>query len=259
MTDPEPTWLASLPAAKAVVLREDIPLTGPLGRRELAEMLGLVAPGGREVLPDDVRNYDVESAQPVKVSPHRAAVTEPPARPEECTTPAGLRNLAPIHETAAPGRTKAPAKPRKRGPRPSRALPEGQRKPARIAACGTVSGGRRHTRLNEPWCDACREARNTYDRQRHARKKAAAGPQRSRVQCGTFGGYSKHKRDGQDPCDPCRHAMRAYFRDRYAIKTGRQPQSEKTAEYQRLTAAGVNPQTASLLSEATGEAERQTA
>lgn len=59
MTTDEPTWIATLPAAKAVVL--NVPRAEC---RELLECLGLIEPGGHVVLPDDTRNYDVDSTSP---------------------------------------------------------------------------------------------------------------------------------------------------------------------------------------------------
>ena len=42
------------------------------------------------------------------------------------------------------------------------------------AHCGTTKGYSRHLHYSVPLCDPCREAKNKYDRNRRAGKKAAA-------------------------------------------------------------------------------------
>lgn len=89
MTEPPPTYIATVPAAEKV-------RRFARGADELAtflDMLGLVQDG--VIAPDDVRHYDLPSASPIKASP---GVLEPSPtvrdlHPERCTTPAGLRNL----------------------------------------------------------------------------------------------------------------------------------------------------------------------
>lgn len=227
----EPTWLATLPAAKAVVLHAATTDEA----RELLDMLGLVD-GGR-IVPDDTRQYDIEGAQPVKTTPKGAHLWEPPDHTETFTSPPALRVLPPPEQPKprpAKGKT---AKPRVRK---SRAVPPEQHKPRKKTPCGTVSAAARHRRHGEPMCEPCKEASNAYDRERWHRRNPDRPPRRQSV-CGTFGGYAAHKRRGEDACEPCKVAMRAYFRARYAAKvTGR-------AEFDRLRNAGVNGASAAIL------------
>lgn len=228
----EPTWRATLPAARTVALHAT-----DLGEaRELLDMLGLVDDAGR-IRPDDTRQYDIEGAQPVKVNPKGAQLWEPPADPSSFTSPPALRVLPPPEKPAlAPRR---PSPPRKRKPR---TVPPEQRKVRKQAQCGTVSGIRRHTRAGEPVCEACKAARREYDRKRTEAKRAEAKPRSlGPVRCGTVGGPSAHKRRGEGVCDVCREAYRAYYRARYAERvSGR-------GEFERLCDAGVNEASAAIL------------
>lgn len=227
-----PTWLATLPAAKAVAKYAATPDEA----RELLAMLGLVDDAGR-IVPDDTRQYDIEGAQPVKTTPKGAQLWEPPARPETLTSPATLRVLPPPPKATREPRQPSPPRKRKRKP-----VPPELRKVRKQAECGTTSGIRRHTRAGEPPCDACKAARRAYERKRAEAKRAEREPRSlGPVKCGTVGGPNAHKRRGEDVCDACREAYRAYYRARYAERiSGR-------GEFERLVDAGVNEQSAAIL------------
>lgn len=66
--------------------------------RELLAMLGLIEPDGREILPDDTRVVHVETGSKApggkNANPSSPlAFAEHGRRPENCTTPPGLRDL----------------------------------------------------------------------------------------------------------------------------------------------------------------------
>lgn len=103
-------------AAAACVLRH---ATSVPDARLLLEALGVVAPGGHVILPDPppatLRTEDVKvptAADPWS-SPRAQAAAH--ARPANCTTPPGLRDLPPI----APSVPVAARKPRPRTARPA--------------------------------------------------------------------------------------------------------------------------------------------
>lgn len=50
----------------------------------------------------------------------------------------------------------------------------GKAHPDVAAACGTLGGYQRHRRLDEDPCDACRAARNTYQRDHRAQRRSGA-------------------------------------------------------------------------------------
>lgn len=66
--------------------------------------------------------------------------------------------------------------------------------PRQIAACGTVSGYRRHTRLQEPPCGPCTDANRTYAR---AYKKRCADPSGCDRVAHTNGLCHTHNKDHQ--------------------------------------------------------------
>lgn len=51
---------------------------------------------------------------------------------------------------------------------------DNRRRPFDPSKCGTVAGYARHCHHDVPVCDPCRDAKNTYDRARHAEKRSAA-------------------------------------------------------------------------------------
>lgn len=81
-----------------------------------------------------------------------------------------------------------------------------------LKPCGTPAAARRHWRLGEELCDACREADRQYQRDRRG-----GGPFRP-APCGTLGGYRKHRRNGEQACAECKaanaKAMREYLAQR---------------------------------------------
>lgn len=89
----------------------------------------------------------------------------------------------------------------------------------RPAECGTASGASRHYRKGEGLCEACREAKREYDRQKRGYAPRKVAP------CGTEGGYRRHLRRKETPCEPCRIARREYARE---IR-GRKLRSRNTA------------------------------
>lgn len=180
--------------------------------RTLLELLGIVEPGGRELLPHDTAVYtlsDVGKAPGGKTANPSTplAFADHGRRPEGMTTPPGLANLPPLPEPASrPARKKTTPKrtATTRTPRTPR-----QSKPTRtprvLQPCGTVTAYRRHKNRGEDPCapctDAAREHWRAVDRARgiQPRKTPVA-------ECGTRSGYAKHRRDGTPTCQPCREA-----------------------------------------------------
>jgi hypothetical protein len=155
--------------------------------RELFEMLGLVDPDGRELLPDNDGQtvvFDLNAGTPAgddpnTPNPRRAAES---TRRDRSAVPAGLRDLPPAEQPAK----RAPRKPRTApvapaGPTRKRKNPTGK-PPGPVPEPidhGKPAGYRAHLRRGEmPVCDDCRDAYNA-DRadkgaKRRARGKAAA-------------------------------------------------------------------------------------
>lgn len=128
--------------------------------RQLFEMLGLVEPGGHELLPDDNRPIpmgDMGKAT-TKVDPLSSprAQAESGRRPENCTTPPGLRDLPPLPAEAK--RKPRPAGAKTSTKKRSRTVATEKRRRRAVAECGTRSGYARHLRLQEPTCARCRAA-----------------------------------------------------------------------------------------------------
>lgn len=78
--------------------------------RELLEMCGLVEPGGHEIAPEIVAGLPVGGhvgKVPTKANPSTPyAMAQSDRRPENCTTPPGLRELPPLPNTRAPAKKK---------------------------------------------------------------------------------------------------------------------------------------------------------
>ena len=55
---------------------------------------------------------------------------------------------------------------------PSAPAPRRPNPPTHHKRCGTYSGCSRHRRLNEAYCDPCKDAKNAYERDRKARMRA---------------------------------------------------------------------------------------
>lgn len=153
--------------------------------REMAEMLGVIAPGGDVIEPDDYRVYQLDTLSGMGAKEPSAWRDRGDPPPRGLSTPAGLRDLPPPTPPAP-----------KPAPKPK---PPAQGKPRRPAACGTYSGYSRHKRNQEEPCGPCKEALAVYSRER-----------RAAAECGTLGGYRAHVRRHATPCDPCRDARRAY-------------------------------------------------
>lgn len=217
--------------------------------RTLFEMLGLVEPDGCELLPDDNRPVPLVDLgrTPQKANPNSPiALADQDWRPENCTTPPGLRDLPPPEVT----KVRRPAKPRTAiTPKPraraaaSRRVPDDLRQRRAVAVCGTTGGYARHMRLGEPACAPCRDAKNDYWRVRDAQRRAENGkttsPRRKVAACGTRSGYARHLRLGEPTCAPCR-----------AANSARNKKAD--AETARLVAAGVNREAAAFLGERVG-------
>lgn len=229
MTAPATTttsWSVNRRAAKAIALNA----RDSEEARLFLDMLGLVeGPQGREILPDDPRNYDtaflgaVPAADP-ESSP--IALSKKAERGDGMTTPSGLRQLP---DTAAA--KEAPATPR-----------GGQLKPINH---GTPGGLKAHERRGDvvPDDDPCgcraahRAASAAYQRAAYAKKRAAAGhpppnrapaaqtpppaptptpavvvptkpmPRLEPIAHGTTDGWRAHHERGALPvCDPCADA-----------------------------------------------------
>lgn len=93
-------------------------------------------------------------------------------------------------------------------------------KVAKQAACGTVTGYRRHNRLRELPCDPCRTANAESARRQY---NAAGGklPPTPTGRCGTYPGYQRHWARGEFACEPCMDAQRAYAQGRKALRRAR--------------------------------------
>lgn len=197
------TWSVNRLAARAVALagadRGDT--------RELLDMLGLLTADGR-IPPDDIRQYDMRTAGPENTVP-TAMITTREARSVACTTPPGLAVLPPLPK---PTKAKAAPKP-KRKPKEARTVPAEPRQRRKQAQCGTTSGHARHIRLREPTCEACREAKRAYMRERYDRR--VDRKPRPPAPCGSRAGYERHLRDGEKACRTCLDANAAQQRVRY--------------------------------------------
>lgn len=146
----------SLNKAAAVVVARRTGLS-VADRRTILEALGIIEPGGHEILPDDTRlntQADLNRMQPRA----RGNVQELGPVGAGSSAPAGLRA-----SSSAPRDTPRP--PRKR---PSQATG----KPRKVAQCGTISGHRRHAKLGEAPCDPCRLERNRQNRIWEANRRA---------------------------------------------------------------------------------------
>lgn len=254
------TWSVNRLAARAVALhtrdQEPDDLLFHDEARQLLEMLGLVEPGGREILPDDTRpNVMVDLGKaPGGKNPDASsplAFADHGRRPEGMTTPPGLATLSPLPAPAPRTKKKPAAKAstpaRTRKPRPYVPVPTEKRKRAAIAECGTTGGYARHVRLKEPVCTPCREAKNAYWHDRDAQHRQERGlsprPRKKVAECGTRSGYMRHLRLKEPTCAPCR-----------AANAGRRDVVAAHAETNRLISAGVNPQAAAILGERTAAA-----
>lgn len=83
-------------------------------------------------------------------------------------------------------------------------------------ACGTYAGYRRHQRHKIPFCEPCREAQRSYDRDYTERYRTGQLPPQRTFQpekCGTVAGHAQHYRHGTERCQPCKTAWREYLKD----------------------------------------------
>lgn len=208
-------------------------------RRELLEALGLVEPGGRTVTPDDTKVHALVDVTTVAagrdadpISPR--AFAEHGRRPAGMTTPPGLANLPPIVQQPKPEPKQRPVKRRSPGegkPQKSRAT----KPPREVPECGSYKAYRRHKRRGEDVDEPCTQAARAHWRSvDDAARRAAGVPKVVRhhpAPCGTRSGYERHRREHTAICGPCRAA------------------NSKRSETDRLIAAGVNPDTATVLGE----------
>jgi WhiB family transcriptional regulator, redox-sensing transcriptional regulator len=82
--------------------------------------------------------------------------------------------------------------------------------------CGTEAGYKRHLRLGEKSCEACREASNRASRLRKANPPGALV-----AQCGSRAAHDRHRRLGET-CDVCAEAMARHWRERSAARRERE-------------------------------------
>jgi hypothetical protein len=140
----------------------------PDARAEILEMLALVNPDG-SIRPDDTRSISMEQLNTTGGGPQMRQ-TEPHMedRPKVPTTaPDTLRHLAPVEQPPKPQRrTKTVAE-----GRPSRA--KADRKPRKVAECGTPGGYNRHLRVTkDETCQPCRDAHAAKRRAKTAARAA---------------------------------------------------------------------------------------
>lgn len=221
MTAPSTTNRA---AARTVVMNA----TDPAEARLLLDILGLVGgPTGREILPDDVSpNVVFGDVGKAPGAPSERGQVEMDRRPENCTTPAGLRELPPLAKTRPAAKKTKPARTRASVIQEPSAVRTGNGR--RAAVCGTRSGYQRHLRNGEQTCPACREANTAVQRQRTAALREPGTPSgRQRPACGTVSGYSGHVKRHETTCEACKAAQAAYSRQRYAAKTARPASSRE--------------------------------
>lgn len=104
--------------------------------------------------------------------------------------------------------------------------------PPELKPCGTTAAYERHRRAGEEACDACREARNTYTRERYVPSARELHP------CGTVAAYQRHLRRGEEACRPCKDALTARH-----IKSAKQdpPPCGTNAGYQGHCWRGETP------------------
>jgi hypothetical protein len=93
------------------------------------------------------------------------------------------------------------------------------------ARCGTNSGYFRHRRLDEPICQPCRDAHNSY--------RVSIRPKNPRplAPCGTVSAYARHRKRGEQPCQPCKDAANAEQKARRAANP------QHVAQHRRYIAA----------------------
>lgn len=85
--------------------------------------------------------------------------------------------------------------------------------PGARAACGTDGGYRRHLRLEEAPCDACREA-NTRSRREQFTAPVKDPARLKPIEHGTPKGYKAHRYRREAACEACLVAARIAVRDR---------------------------------------------
>jgi hypothetical protein len=185
--------------------------------RLLLEALGLIdGPDGHELLPIDPRPMPLADHH-APPGAHTQSVTTTEQRPENCTTPPGLRHLPPAAAAPAAAAPARPATPRTTSPGTG-----SDPKPRRDAArCGTASGYNAHRRRKETVCQPCLAAERARMNDRTRRQAVAAGRTpgpRPPAEHGTNTGYHAHRRRGEEACDPCKAATAAYSRARTAAR-----------------------------------------
>jgi hypothetical protein len=86
--------------------------------------------------------------------------------------------------------------------------------------CGTYAGYRAHLRAGQATCQDCRDAANSYWRERYELKKTEPPKPRgfTPAKCGTRAGYARHLYHEIPPCGPCRKASAEYIADYRARK-----------------------------------------
>lgn len=181
------SWSVNRRAGRAVALH----LQGAAAeKRELLEMLGIVEPGGHDVLSDDHRSYHLEPLTPA-FSPNAPEIEDPEPK-RGFTTPPGLAELTPTRKTVS----------RERQTEPS--------------SHGSWAGRRWHSLRGEPACRECADFQNAKQRDYKARRAEKEGrvytpravPADGESTCGTERGWSRHRRRGEE-CEPCHRAALA--------------------------------------------------
>jgi hypothetical protein len=225
-------------AARTIVTAVQDGLLPDLGAaRDIMEALGLVAPGGTEILPDphdlmvgpgevefrplpradisgpDLREPPVDRRF-VPEGLRNYSARKPPTERPRCGSPNGYRDHLAAGENACLPCADAwrDKRAEERAAKPKTGKP-GQ--PRKEIEHGTERGHAMHRRRGIPLCDDCRAAEKEARRIRKERKVAAgelpAPPRRieereSPIEHGTNAGYMKERRRKLPICDPCRRA-----------------------------------------------------
>jgi hypothetical protein len=200
-SSPTPLTSRNRTAAKTVALAVDSGLLPDAATaREIMEALGLIEPGGRNILPDPrdlLVDPSADDFLPMGRGDPGAEVKEPPL--DRRFVPAGLRELGPkrASDKIRPTPTPRPvAKPRAANGAIVR------------DTCGTPRGYRVHLRLHEKTCDACRAAEVLRKKREHE-PESVGRPRTKEIEHGTYSGYTKERRRGMEHCRPCLDAANA--------------------------------------------------
>lgn len=223
----------------------------PADRKQLLDMLGLLDPTGGGIVPDPTgKQLGVELTTAPYIKNDLPRTPGQPTylrekRRAQFTTPAGLRNLAPLPLEEPQPTAKAKKKPKKkpkaqpkvipaRTPKPREAgiaRPNARRTdllpPTAAESCGTIRGRRQHVNRGESLCDPCRTAYNKYAADRRA-ALAAGDPKRTRPRpdCGTPYGARAHRWRDEPVCEACHVADRQKRREQWHARAAKKKAAE---------------------------------